>query len=196
MGFSIGNLIASIAPALGGALGGLPGLILGQGVRAGLTPPSPVGRATAPAPAPAVLATQTAPAPFQAPVSDFGGGNFRSNIFGAIPPAVRGAGAIIGGGAAAIATSFFNGGNGTDILARARANVRGATKKKIIAAAKACGIDMAANTFGLSDTDICQLIVSGTGRRRRGVSAADVRTTKRTLRFVKRIKTDLKAVRL
>jgi len=195
MGFSIGRLIGSIAPGLGGILGGIPGAILGQGISAALTPPPKlVGRQTSPAaPAPVVAATSVTPFP-QATFSPSGG---RRGF--AASPVIRGAAA--GGVGAAIVDfglGFFDGNGGSeisDVLATARSNVRGATKKKIIAAAKACGIDTAAATFGLDPRQVCLVIVSGAGRRRRGVSAADIRRTKRTLRFVSSLRKDLKKIK-
>jgi len=195
MGFSIGALIGSIAPGLGGILGGIPGAILGQGIAAGLAPPKPIGRATAPAaaPAPAVAATSVTPFPQATFSPSLGRSGFAAG------PIFRAAGA--GGVGAAVvdfASGLFNG-NGTselsDTLTVARSNVRGATKKKIIAAAKACGIDTAAATFGLDPRQVCLVIVSGAGRRRRGVSAADIRRTKRTLRFVSSLRKDLKKIK-
>ena len=87
------------------------------------------------------------------------------------------------------------GGNGTElseILKEARENVRGATKNKIIDAAKNCGIQLAASTFGISENNVCVVIVNGRSRRRRGISAADIRRTKRVIRFNKRLTKDLK----
>jgi len=195
MGFSIGNLIGSIAPALGGILGGTPGFILGSGISAALapSPPSPVGRATAPAaaPPPAQFATSTVPSP-----QSFFPGSFAQ---GFAAPVLRGVGQAAGGAAAFnfIDEFFSSNGNGgksqlSQILARARQASPGATKKKIIAAAKACGIDTAAGTFGLDVRQVCLVIVSGGSRRRRGISAADIRRTKRTIRFASNLRKDLK----
>jgi len=197
MGFNIGALIGSIAPALGGILGGLPGAIIGTGIAAGLS--SPVGRSTAVAtrapqiPASSVVPTTASRISLQSLPSAV-----RSGF--AAGPVLRSAGQIAGGAAGfSFLEGLFANGNGqselSQILARARENSPGATKKKIIAAAKACGIDLAADTFGLSAREICVVIVSGTTRRRRGVSAADIRRTKRTLRFVSSLRKDLKKIK-
>lgn len=202
MGFSIGSFIGSIAPFVGGILGGAPGAALGGAISAGLAPspaPSIVGRQAAPSAvgAPAAL-TSIVPVPVNvAPVS-FGTRNgFGTRDFGVTRRRVGLTGAVargVGGGFGAV---MFAAGALTEILLKARENTgQRVTKNKIIDAAKSCGIELAADTFGLTDTDVCKVIVAGRSRRRRGVSAADVRRTKRTLRFVRSIKKDLKAVRL
>jgi len=95
---------------------------------------------------------------------------------------------------------IFGGGNGGQnpisvILAKARAATGGpVTRNKIIEAAKACGLEVAAQTFGLDVREICLVVVKGRTRRRRGVSAADIRRTKRTIGFASKIRKDLKAL--
>jgi len=203
MGFSIGSFIGSIAPFVGKALFGAPGAVLGTAVSAGLAPtpraaPAVVGRQVAPAPI--VIqqpATSIVPVPFQTPgfvqprngfgTGDFGVTRRRVGLTGAV---ARGALGMFSGGV--VAGSIIS-----DILNVARENTgQRVTKNKIIDAAKNCGIELAADTFGLSETEVCKVIVAGRARRRRGISAADVRRTKRTLRFVRSIKKDLKSVRL
>jgi len=68
------------------------------------------------------------------------------------------------------------------------------TRNKIIEASKACGLEVAANTFGLDMREVCLVVVKGRTRRRRGVSAADIRRTKRTINFASKIRKDLKAL--
>jgi len=202
MGFSIGSFIGSLAPFVGAALGGPVGAALGTAVSAGLAP-SVVGRQTVPGPQPIVqqAATSVVPVPgpginisfaSQDPSRGFGTSGFgvQRQRVGFVSGAARAVAPFFGAGAAA---GFAVG----EILQRARQNSgQRVTKNKIIDAAKACGIELAASSFGLSETDVCKVIVAGRSRRRRGVSAADVRRTKRTLRFVRSIKKDLKAVRL
>lgn len=88
------------------------------------------------------------------------------------------------------------GGNGesvSDILKLAREETgRSVTKNKIIDAAKACGIDLAASTFGISKDQVCIVIVAGRSRRSRGISAADIRRTRRVIRFNKGLTKQLK----
>ena len=81
-----------------------------------------------------------------------------------------------------------------NILAVARANSPGATSKKIIKAAKDCGIELAAATFGLNILDVCFLLAQPPSRRSRGISAADMRRTRSTIRKVTTIQRSLKAL--
>ncbi len=80
------------------------------------------------------------------------------------------------------------------ILATARANSPGATRRKIVKAAKDCGIELAAATFGLSVIDICFLLAQPPSRRSRGISAADMRRTRSTIRKVTTIQQSLKTL--
>ncbi len=205
MGFSIGRFLGKVAgPILGGILGGPLGAVVGAGVTAGLTKPSPIPGRQLPAaatPIRGVAPTATSVVPVPGGVTtqiSFGNGRgFGTEGFGVQRRRVG----FVGGAARAVAPFFGAGvaaGAGLQaILQEARENSgQRVTKNKIIDAAKHCGIELAADTFGLSESDVCKVIVAGRTRRRRGISAADVRRTKRTLRFVGRIKKDLKAVRL
>lgn len=198
MGFSIGRFIGSIAPAIGGLFGGPVGAIVGAGIGSALNEPErPVGRALAPAQQRQLPVAPTSVVPTAV----------NRIPFAALPtttrlPSLAGFGGPLVRGAAALATGFavsdfFGNGNGRSqisiILAKARQTFGpGVTKRKIIAAAKACGIDVAAGTFGLDPREICVVIIAGSGRRRRGISAADVRRTRRTIRFVNSVRKDLK----
>lgn len=198
MGFNIGKFIGRIAQPLGFALGGPLGGAIGSGVSAGLAPdPVPqaaVGRATQPGP----VSTTTRLDPQFA-------GNFQPSSIGPtfqslarLPSVVRDVG--VGLGLGSLPTIFNGGGNGPKnpisvILAKARAATGGpVTRNKIIDAAKHCGLEVAANTFGLDVREICLVVVKGRSRRRRGVSAADIRRTKRTIHFASKIRKDLKAL--
>ncbi len=77
------------------------------------------------------------------------------------------------------------------ILAQARAFSPGATAKKIVRSARQCGIELSAATFGLGVLDVCFLIAQPASRRARGISAADLRRTRSTLRKVANIQHDL-----
>jgi len=198
MGFNIGRFIGSIAPFVGSIFGPV-GTAVGIGVSAGLRQDQPtaaatVGRATQPGP---VSAQFIAPA---AQVPAFG-----SSSIAPVParfslsPRV---GPVIGGAIGGLIPSFFgNGDTGggkspiSAILAKARAATGGpVTRNKIIDAAKVCGLEIAADTFGLDVREVCMVVVKGRTRRRRGVSAADVRRTKRTIHFASKIRKDLKAL--
>ena len=66
------------------------------------------------------------------------------------------------------------------------------TRNNIIDAAKVCGIDTAASTFGISTQDVCFVVIKGKTRRRRGISAADIRRTRRVINFNKKLTKDLR----
>ncbi len=74
------------------------------------------------------------------------------------------------------------------ILATAKAFQPGATAKKILRSARECGIELSAATFGLDVLQVCFLISQPATRRSRGISAASVRTTRRTMRQVNALK--------
>ncbi len=74
------------------------------------------------------------------------------------------------------------------ILATARAFQPGATAKKIIRSARQCGIELAAATFGLDVLQVCFLISQPPTRRSRGISAADIRRTRATMRKINGLK--------
>ena len=67
-------------------------------------------------------------------------------------------------------------------------------RKQIITAARHCGIQVAAATFGLSVEEVCAVIARGAPRRRRGISAADMRRTRSTLRKMQTMRKSLKAL--
>lgn len=201
MGFSIGSFFGALAPAIGSIFGPV-GAAVGGALGAALAPKpqaavAVVGRQTQPSMQANQALTSIVPVPVNiprigfAPSSRFaGGGGTRTLTGGIAGTAIRMGGGLFGAGVAA-------GTIVSEILQRARENSgQRVTKNKIIDSARACGIELTAQTFGLSETDVCKVIVAGRSRRRRGVSAADVRRTKRTLRFVRSIKKDLKAVRL
>lgn len=81
------------------------------------------------------------------------------------------------------------------ILMTARAANPGATAKKIIRSARECGIELAAATFGLSVLDVCFLIAQPPTRRSRGISAADMRRTKSTVRKILSLSKDVAALK-
>lgn len=197
MGFSIGRFLGSVAGSIGSIVTGIPGAILG-GIASGFDSPAApaqaatIGRATLPGPITASLPPSTQFGGFPvAPTSI--APSFQT---AALAPILRGAGAIATG--VGIGEMIFGGnGNGKSptsrILAKARAATGGpVTRNKIIDAAKTCGLETAASTFGLDVREVCLVVVKGRTRRRRGVSAADIRRTKRTIGFASRIRKDLK----
>lgn len=198
MGFSIGRFLGKIAgPVIGGLIGGPPGAAVGGAISAGFADEpaqaASIGRATQPGPVstgPLVGPAQFSPGFTAAPTSI--GPTFAS--LARLPQ-------ILGTGAGALAlqqsmTSRTNGGSPISIiLAKARRATGGTvTRNKIIDAAKFCGLETAANTFGLDTREVCLVVVKGRSRRRRGVSAADIRRTKRTIGFASKIRKDLKVL--
>jgi len=199
MGFSIGRFIGSIAEPILSAFGGPIGGILGAGI----------GMAMTPEPAAAVAATGRATQ--AGPISNLGG-PVNPQFAGALAPTsiaptmaslarlpavIRDIGTGIG--LSTLPTILGGNGNGRSpismILAKARAATGGpVTRNKIIDAAKTCGLEVAANTFGLEVREVCLVVVKGRTRRRRGVSAADIRRTKRTIHFASKVRKDLKAL--
>jgi len=78
------------------------------------------------------------------------------------------------------------------VLLRAKAHSPGATARKIIRAAKECGMEIAAGMFGLPILDVCFLVINQPRRRAKGISARDMRTTNRTLRGIDRVRRNAK----
>ena len=81
------------------------------------------------------------------------------------------------------------------ILGKATTNTgQRVSRKDIYNAAKHCGIPMAAATYGLSEGEVCQIVVKGLPRRRRGISAADLRRTRSTIRKITTMRKDLRVL--
>jgi len=198
MGFSIGRFLGAIAAPIGALIAGPAGAAVGASISAGLTAggasaAAATGRATQPGP----ISTQLANFDPQ-----FVGTGVPSSIaptmasLARLPAVIRDVGVGLG---ISTVLPIFGGGNGkspiSTILAKARAATGGpVTRNKIIDAAKTCGLEVAANTFGLEVREVCLVVVKGRTRRRRGVSAADIRRTKRTIHFASKVRKDLKAL--
>lgn len=83
-----------------------------------------------------------------------------------------------------------------ELLDLARENTgRPANAQKIIDSIRVCGIERTAEAFGLTETQVCTIAVSRRRRRARGISAADMRRTRSTIRKVHNISHDLQALR-
>jgi len=78
------------------------------------------------------------------------------------------------------------------VLLTAKAHSPGATARKIVRAAKECGMEIAAGMFGLPILDVCFLVINQPRRRAKGISARDMRTTNRTLRGIDRVRRNAK----
>lgn len=198
MGFSIGRFISKIAgPLVGGVIGGPAGAAVGTAISAGFggdpAVAATVGRQTQPGP----ISVSASQPNFRAPLIQPSSIAPTQMSLARLPAVIRDVG--VGLGLGSIPT-IFGGGNGNGnpisvILAKARAATGGpVTRNKIIEAAKACGLEIAAQTFGLGVQEVCLVVVKGRTRRRRGVSAADIRRTKRTIHFASKIRKDLKAL--
>jgi len=209
MGFSIGSFLGKIAGPVIGALTGSP--LLGAGVSAGFAGVGGAGGSVGPS---AALAPAHAHASFGAGFGlhqhgqytteaihreahrmgaqpFFGGGATPSfpqvAQFGGTAVIARGIGAT---GIVGLIASLF-------AVSRDRTG-QPINRKKVAAAVRVCGISMAAQMFALSELEICQIVISKGRRRGRGISAADLRRTRATLRKVHNIQHDLgrvKAVR-
>lgn len=157
--------LGSLAAA-GAGLGGGPGGFLGglANLATAVTPIiSAFRRPPVPAPAPAVVPAQAFPT---APMA---------GVLGRLLAPVGAAVSV------------------TELLRLARQNSgQSVSVRKIVEAARVCGLETAAATFGLSTTQVCQIIVSRRPRRRRGISAADLRRTRSTIRKITNMRRDLK----
>ena len=71
---------------------------------------------------------------------------------------------------------------------------RRVTRQNVSDAVRVCGIEQAASMFGLSEGQICQIVIAKRRRRARGISAADLRRTRSTIRKVHNISHDLRAL--
>jgi len=189
MGFSIGGFLSSIAPAIGGALLGPVGSVIGRGIQVGLSGGaigSPVGTVRAATP-------------------DTGSGS----SFGPTSVAIRGLPVPRLPGAPTPRTPLpfpiprlFNGnGNGQpttrlgEILNRARTATGGpVSSRKIRDAVRGCGLDTTASMFGLSVEDVCFVFIQRR-RRRGGISATDLRRTRSTIRKINNMRKSLKTLR-
>lgn len=176
MGFSIGSFLGSIAPAIGGFFGGPAGAAIGAGVGALL---GGVSAPRARAPAPLLPAPSVGPMGFAGPGFDVT--RRRVGLTGMVARGVGGAALTVLGIAELLRLSRETTGQVV-------------TRQKIVDAVKHCGIELAASMFGLSETEICQIVISRGRRRGRGISASDLRRTRSTIRKVHNISHDLKAL--
>jgi len=190
-----GNVITTVNPLAGAAVSLVAGLINGGTPSVQTVTAQQAGLLSGGFAGP-VLATGTAVGPPVGGSPAFGGGTgggVVQTIARAAAPIVQ---QLAGGGATVAAAA---GGVRTVtrrqlILMQARAFSPGATAKKIVKAARDCGIEIAAATFGLAIIDVCFLIAQPPSRRSRGISAADMRRTRSTIRKVTTIQKQLKAL--
>lgn len=193
MGFNIGSFLGSIAPAIGSLFGPI-GAVLGTGVGAALARPAP---SQGPRVAPSISAVQRSlggvgvgTSGFRGISASFGPGTVpqvsrdrEAQLRLPIPRPGFPLGPIIGGAI---------GGALVDILNEARQNTgRPVSARKIRDAARFCGLETAASMFGLTTEQVCQVIIAKR-RRRRGISASDLRRTRSTIRKINTMRKSLK----
>lgn len=182
------GLISGSTPSVQGALQGVP-----QDLRGGLPPITSGGSSVGP------QVLQAGMGSLVAPIGAIAGTLVRR----AIGPAIvaGGVAALSGGDEVTPLPPIVPGGAPRTvtrkqfILLTARASNPGATAKKIIRSARECGIELAAATFGLNVLDVCFLIAQPPTRRSRGISAADMRRTRSTIRKVLTISQQLTALK-
>ena len=162
MGFSIGRLLGGIAPILGGIIGGPAGALVGGAVSAAFGPGTSQPSQVGP--------TGNVPAQLRLPIPRVPGR--------ILPPGVGPA--IAGGMLGELLDLIFQ---NTGIRTSA---------KRVKEAVRVCGISTASSMFGLSEAQICTIVLSVRRRRARGISAADLRRTRSTIRKVHNISHDLR----
>jgi len=168
MGFSIGRLLGGLAPIVGGIFGGPVGAAIGGAIGAGF-----VGLNGADS-------SQVGPTAAQLPRLPIP--RFPLPKFPQIPGDISGT--VIG------AVSLV-----AALLAKSRqVTGRPVSVQKVKDAVKHCGIALAATMFGLTESEICTIVISKRRRRGRGISAADLRRTRSTIRKVHNISHDLRAL--
>lgn len=171
MGFNLGAAIGAILPGVGAAIGGPLGRVIetvAPAVSAGFAP-TPAAPVMSGVPSTIAAFMPRLPSPLPGP--------------SVVPtPAMSRVPALIGAGRSVVAP----------ILARASAAVgRRVTAKALIALARQVGIQAAATALGLSVTDIAHVIVTRPRRRRRGITAAQIATARRVIRFNKSLSKSL-----
>lgn len=78
------------------------------------------------------------------------------------------------------------------LLGRASAAIgKRMTRQSVVSLINALGLTAAAAALGLSIEEAAQIFASTPKRRRRGITARDIRTTKRVVGFTRRIQHDL-----
>lgn len=179
---SIDNIAKRILPIAGPALGSALGGPIGGTIAGAIFAPPP--------PSPTFAPQQPAPLP----VASFGNFPQTAPQTGTVRRTLPTQTTVVGMGALpAVARGVTRVGQ---IVARSsQALGRRVTSNEIVAAAIACGIDLAAQTFFLDETEVCELIVAKRKRRRaRGISAADLRRTRATIRKVSTIRKQIRAL--
>ncbi len=183
MGFSIGALISGLSPLVGSIIGGPGGAAFGQiggAIGASLARPS-------------LAVLRSSPPPAAVPFPPRSSFDFSQAAAGRVPfsrllPPLLLPGPGQPSGARTRLQSILD-----DASSAAGKRV---TSKDVVNAAKVCGLETAASSFGVSVEDICFVVVHGMRRRRRrGISAADLRRTRSTIRKISNMRRDLKRLK-
>ncbi len=159
MGFSIGKFLGAIAPVVGAVFGGAPGAALGTAVGAAILGPPKIAPAGFVAPA-QQISFVPAPRP--------GGSSVGPTAASAsiLLPLARGAGRLI-----------------SSLLARASATLgKRINRAGVLSLTREVGIVAAATALGLTAVEVAQIIAAKPTRRRRGITASQITTTKATMR--------------
>lgn len=166
MAFGIGSFLKSIVGTVAPIIGGVFGGPVGAAIGGAVG--QAFGRSSTGAAAPA-RSSQVGPTAF----------NVQRRRVG-----------TIGGFAVGTAVSLI-----TDLLRGSRERTGQAVNvRKVIEAVRVCGIEQAAQIFDLTENEICRIVISKRRRRARGISAADLRRTRSTIRKVHNISHDLRAL--
>lgn len=165
MGFSIGSLVGGLAPIVGGLVGGPTGALVGAAVSRSLAPSAPT---------PQLAPTAVAIAPPRIGGSQTGP-TATPAMAGAIVPAAR---------------TMIQG-----LLSLATATIgKRVTSASVLSLVRELGLVSAAAALGLSAVEVAQIIAAKPRRRRRGITAAQIATTRRTIRKVTSIQRALAEV--
>ena len=183
MAFGIGSILGAISSVVSpiASIAGAIGQIISPS-----RPPPPQGR------------TVFLPAPVAAPIQPSGGlmlpvglpfGSFRfgSQVGPSVQPAAAGALVpFVAGGARSLIAA---------LLARASAAVgTRITRNRALSLVRDLGLAAAAAALGLTAIEIAQIIASSPRRRRRGITAAQIATTKATIRRMDSLNRQIAAV--
>lgn len=165
MGFSIGSFLSSLGSVAAPIIGGLVGGPTGFALGSAVS----AGFAPSRGPTPASFV------PIPRPGSSVGPTVASASI---IIPLARGAGRLI-----------------SSLLARASATLgRRISRAGVLSLTREVGIAAAATALGLTAIEIAQIIAAKPTRRRRGITASQLTTTKATIRRIDSINRSIAAV--
>ncbi len=173
MGFSIGGILSGITSAVsgvGGIVSGVRAITGGGGSQSGPTGVRRTGFVTKAQEIAAGLD------PFGRALLGGGGGAAQAALLPAlVPPAIAGARGLM-----------------ALLLGRASATLgKRISARGVVSLVRSLGLTAAAVALGLTVEEVAQIFASAPKARRRGITARDIRTTKRVIRTTARIQHDL-----